>query len=59
MPPKAAAAAVVTPTTTTDILEKHFEANARRGIVLSARQLADFARRRGLRVAWEELRKMR
>jgi hypothetical protein len=57
MPPKATAA-VVTPTTT-DILEKHFVANAKRGIVLSARQLADFARRRGLKVAWAELRKMR
>ena len=42
------------------VLAKHFEASAKRGIVLSARQLADYARRRGLQsVPLKTLRQMR
>jgi len=56
----AAAAATTTRSSSEAALAKHFEANARRGVVLSARQLADYARKRGLTgVPLETLRKMR
>jgi hypothetical protein len=44
----AAAAATAAVASSESVLAKHFEASAKRGIVLSARQLADYARRRGL-----------
>jgi hypothetical protein len=56
----AAAAATAAVASSESVLAKHFEASAKRGIVLSARQLADYARRRGLQsVPLKTLRQMR
>jgi hypothetical protein len=41
------------------LLERHFDKNAKRGVVLSAVQLAAHARKLGISFAWNELRQMR
>lgn len=42
-----------------DVVRRHFEKHARRGITLNAPQLAAFARQKDIRVALKDLRKIR
>lgn len=42
-----------------DVLREHFEASAKRGVVLSAAQLMQHARKKGLEVSEVDVRKIR